>query len=90
MVKIEVTDGAESGMVCVSDTGIGIPEEELPLVFERFYRTDKSRSRKLGGAGIGLTIVKSIITAHGGSVAAESQPDGGSCFTVCIPKRGQA
>lgn len=90
MVKIEVTDGAESGMVRVSDTGIGIPEEELPLVFERFYRTDKSRSRKLGGAGIGLTIVKSIVTAHEGTVTAESQADGGSCFTVCIPKRGRA
>ena len=85
-VNVEVSDTQDSGVVKVSDTGIGIPEQELPLVFERFYRTDKSRSRKLGGAGIGLTIVKSIVTAHGGAVSAQSHGEGGSCFTFKIPK----
>lgn len=85
-VNVEVSDTQESGVVKVSDTGIGIPEEELSLIFERFYRTDKSRNRKLGGAGIGLTIVKSIVLAHEGTVSAQSHTDGGSCFTVKIPK----
>jgi len=84
-VKLEVIDAQDNGIVRVSDTGIGIPEQELPLVFERFYRTDKSRNRKLGGAGIGLTIVKSIVTAHEGAVSVESDAER-SCFTVSLPK----
>lgn len=76
------------GVVKVTDTGIGIPETELPLIFERFYRTDKSRNRKSGGAGIGLAIVKSIVAAHGGTVTAESVKEQGSCFTVSIPMEG--
>uniref|UniRef100_UPI003260DF57 sensor histidine kinase n=1 Tax=Clostridium sp. NkU-1 TaxID=1095009 RepID=UPI003260DF57 len=75
-------------MVKVKDTGIGIPENELPLIFERFYRTDKSRNRKSGGAGIGLAIVRSIVAAHNGTVTAESIKEQGSCFTVSIPKEG--
>ncbi len=85
-VNIKVSDTQDSGVIKVCDTGIGIPEKELPLVFERFYRTEKSRNRKYGGAGIGLTIVKSIVIAHGGTVSAQSHADGGSCFTVKIPK----
>lgn len=85
-IEVTVSDTPDSGIVKVSDTGIGIPEQELPLVFERFYRTEKSRNRKLGGAGIGLTIVKSIVTAHEGTVSVESYGDRGSCFTVRIPK----
>ncbi|QIB69672.1 HAMP domain-containing histidine kinase [Aminipila butyrica] len=85
-VTVEVLDQSDCGVVKVTDTGIGIPEQELPLVFERFYRTDKSRNRKLGGAGIGLTIVKSIIAAHAGTVSAESDASGGSSFTIRIPK----
>jgi two-component system sensor histidine kinase BaeS len=86
-ICIEVRDSAASAVVAVKDDGIGIPENELPLIFERFYRTDKSRNRQTGGAGIGLTIVKSIITAHGGTVTVDSHPDQGSCFTVTLPKR---
>jgi signal transduction histidine kinase len=85
-IEIEVRDALNSGVFKVRDNGIGIPSDELPLVFERFYRTDKSRSRKSGGVGIGLAIVKSIVTAHGGSVSAESVSERGSCFTVSIPK----
>ncbi len=87
-IGIEVYETDRLGIVKVTDTGIGIPETELPLIFERFYRTDKSRNRKSGGAGIGLAIVKSIVNAHGGTVTVESIKEQGSCFTVSIPKEG--
>lgn len=87
-IGIKVYETDRLGIVKVTDTGIGIPETELPLIFERFYRTDKSRNRKSGGAGIGLAIVKSIVNAHGGTVTAESIKEQGSCFTVSIPKEG--
>jgi signal transduction histidine kinase len=85
-IKVVVTETPKDGVIKVIDNGIGIPERELPLIFERFYRSDKSRDRKTGGAGIGLAIVKSIVTAHGGRVVAESTVEQGSCFTVSIPK----
>lgn len=70
----------------IKDSGIGIPEDELPYIFERFYRADKSRNRLTGGSGIGLTIVKSIIEAHGGSISVESRLGEGSCFKIILPK----
>lgn len=72
-------------IIKVADKGIGISEEELPLIFERFYRSDKSRDRETGGAGIGLTITKSLVEAHGGKIEAESRLNEGSCFTVILP-----
>ncbi|SEA99446.1 Histidine kinase-, DNA gyrase B-, and HSP90-like ATPase [Pseudobutyrivibrio sp. ACV-2] len=69
----------------VEDTGIGISKEEQPRVFERFYRTDKSRTRKTGGAGIGLTITKAIVQAHHGTILVESEPGNGSKFIVTLP-----
>ncbi len=87
-IGIKVYETDRLGIVKVTDTGIGIHETELPLIFERFYRTDKSRNRKSGGAGIGLAIVKSIVNAHGGTVTVESIKEQGSCFTVSIPKEG--
>jgi signal transduction histidine kinase len=87
-IGILVYETKGCGIVKVKDTGIGIPENELPLIFERFYRTDKSRNRKSGGAGIGLAIVRSIVAAHNGTVTAESIKEQGSCFTVSIPKEG--
>jgi signal transduction histidine kinase len=85
-VRVRVADTPENGSFSVEDDGLGISEEDLPLIFERFYRTDKSRCHKTGGAGIGLTIVKSIVAAHEGTVSAESRVEEGSRFTVTLPK----
>lgn len=70
----------------VQDTGIGISPDDLPHIFDRFYRGDPSRSRSTGGSGLGLAIVKHIITRYGGEVKVESKLNNGSCFTVLIPK----
>ncbi len=85
---IRVTWGYENGAVCmdVSDTGIGIPEADLPRVFERFYRVDKARSRELGGTGLGLAIVKHLIEAMHGSVQARSRLGQGTTFRVRLPR----
>jgi two-component system, OmpR family, sensor histidine kinase BaeS len=85
-ICITVQDTPENGQITIEDNGIGIPKDELPLIFERFYRTDKSRNRKTGGAGIGLTIAKTLVTAHGGNITAESELDQGSRFTISLPK----
>lgn len=85
-ISIFIQDMPRAALLIVEDTGLGIPEAELPFIFERFYRADKSRNRGTGGAGIGLAIVKSIVLAHGGTVTAENCTDGGSRFTVTLPK----
>jgi two-component system phosphate regulon sensor histidine kinase PhoR len=71
--------------IAIRDNGIGIPKEDLPRIFERFYRVDKGRSKELGGTGLGLSIVKHLIQAHGGRVWAESQLDEGSTFYLTLP-----
>jgi two-component system, OmpR family, sensor kinase len=75
----------ESAEIAVSDTGVGIPPEALPRIFERFYRVDGARSREAGGAGLGLCIVKTIAEAHDGRIEVQSTPGVGSTFTVVLP-----
>jgi two-component system sensor histidine kinase SenX3 len=85
--KVEVVGGSEGSeiTISISDTGIGIPEEKIPRIFERFYRVDKARSKATGGTGLGLSIVRHIAQNHGGRVTVESSPGEGSTFTVFLP-----
>ena len=82
-IKVGTTD--EIAVIEVEDNGVGIPAEALAHVFERFYRVDKARSRQMGGSGLGLSIVKSVCTAHGGNVTVESEEGRGSRFRVELP-----
>jgi two-component system sensor histidine kinase VicK len=84
---ITLTSSVRSGelRVGVEDRGPGIPREKLPRIFERFYRLDKARSRRLGGAGLGLPIAKTIVEAHGGHVEAVSRFGEGTKMTLCLP-----
>jgi two-component system phosphate regulon sensor histidine kinase PhoR len=86
--RIRVWGGPDGGQVAlaVEDNGMGIPEADLPRIFERFYRVDKSRSRDLGGTGLGLSIVKHIVQLHGGTISVRSAP-GGSTFTLRLPPK---
>jgi two-component system sensor histidine kinase BaeS len=74
-----------TAVIDVADTGAGISAEDLPRVFDRFWRAEKSRSRQTGGSGLGLSIVRKLAEAHGGTVSAASTPGAGSVFTVTIP-----
>lgn len=84
-VIVRAGESAGHWAVEVEDTGIGIPPEDLPRVFERFYRVDKARSRETGGTGLGLSIVKHVAETHGGSVQVESRPEHGTRFILRIP-----
>lgn len=74
-------------IIRVKDEGLGIPTEDLPFIFERFYRVDQSRDKETGGAGIGLTITKEIVEAHGGKITIDSNPGHGTDVVVSLPKR---
>lgn len=88
--KEKVTISAEKGkkafVINITDQGIGISQQHLPRLFERFYRVDKARSRKHGGTGLGLAIVKHIVQAHGGNVTVQSLPGKGSVFSIRLPQ----
>jgi signal transduction histidine kinase len=77
-------------IVQVADTGTGISPDDLPLIFERFWRGDKSRSRRTGGSGLGLPITRQLVEAHGGHLTAASTPGHGSVFTIWLPARQTA
>jgi two-component system, OmpR family, sensor histidine kinase BaeS len=84
--EINVTEKLKEIEISVKDTGIGISESDLPNIFERFYRADKSRNSETGGVGVGLTITKSIIEAHGGTITVQSQLGKGTEFLIVLPK----
>ena len=75
----------DDAILSVSDTGVGIPDDALPRLFDRFFRVDKARSRKSGGSGLGLSIVQSLVERNGGSISVSSKPGEGSVFTVRFP-----
>lgn len=86
--RVDISSGESNShvMVCIKDTGVGIPAEDIEHLFERFYRVDKVRSRATGGSGLGLAIAKEIVELHDGEILVESEPGKGSTFTVLIPK----
>jgi two-component system phosphate regulon sensor histidine kinase PhoR len=90
MVTVQAERDEESWRLQVADTGIGIPKEDLPRIFERFYRVDKARSRASGGTGLGLAIVKHLVEVHKGTIHVESQVGEGTTFTLTFPLQDAA
>jgi signal transduction histidine kinase len=90
--RVDVSLAAENGEVVldVRDTGLGIPQRDLPRIFERFYRVDRARSRETGGTGLGLSIVRHVVENHGGRIIVESELGRGSRFEVRLPAAAQA
>ncbi len=87
--QVHVGVAAENGaaVLTVTDTGMGIPPDALPHIFDRFYRVDEARSRSEGGSGLGLAICKTIVEAHGGTITARGEPQGGTTIEVRLPRR---
>ncbi len=85
-ITLSVVEGEKHFMLNVADTGIGIPLDDQPYVFDKFYRADTPKVNQIEGTGLGLSIVKSVVEKHGGRVWVDSQPDQGSTFTVLLPK----
>jgi two-component system phosphate regulon sensor histidine kinase PhoR len=84
-VKVTAYQREKNIFISVKDTGIGIPKKDIPRLFERFYRVDKARSRKVGGTGLGLAIVKHIVIAFEGEIKVKSEEGKGTEFLVRIP-----
>jgi len=88
-VTLSLTTDKRNAVIKVSDTGIGILPDDLPHIFERFYRADRARSRDRGGSGLGLTIVQNIVQEHGGNIEVESTPGRGSTFILNLPRASE-
>ncbi len=84
-VSVNVWNAGNKVHVIIEDTGVGIPEKDLPLVFERFHRVEKSRSRKLGGTGLGLSIVRNLVELQNGTISVSSQVGKGTRFQLSFP-----
>jgi signal transduction histidine kinase len=87
-IRVAVGGSADRAWITFADQGPGIPAEERDRIFERFYRVDKARSREQGGAGLGLSLVRWGVEAHGGRIEVASEPGMGSTFTIVLPVRG--
>lgn len=85
LVRVQTCRDGAAACLQVCDEGVGIPPEDLPHIFDRFYRADKARSRQAGGSGLGLSICKLLVERHDGTIAAESRPGESSTFTVTLP-----
>lgn len=85
-IKVQVKNRSDQCQIIVRDSGIGIPPEKAVHIFEPFYRVDTSRSREIGGAGLGLAITKDIVQQHGGTICYQACDTGGSCFMITLPK----
>ena len=84
-ITVSVGNESNHAVIKISDTGIGIPQDSIPHLFDRFYRVDTARSRSVGGNGLGLSIVKAIVDMHHGSIQVNSKINEGSTFTVILP-----
>jgi heavy metal sensor kinase len=87
-VRVVLAHEGNEAVLRVADSGIGIPEDELPRIFDRFYRVDRARTRSRGGAGIGLSITRWVVEAHGGEISVKSRVGSGTTFTVRLPDAG--
>ena len=84
-LSVELSRVADDAVICIRATGVGIPEDALDNIFERFYRVDKARSRKSGGSGLGLSIVQNMVQRNRGRIEVSSTVGKGTCFTITFP-----
>jgi signal transduction histidine kinase len=89
-VEVRISHFSDESFLEVRDTGVGIAEEDIPHIFERFYRADKGCSRETGGIGLGLSIAQAIADDHAAHIVVRSRGNGGSSFRVLFPARGPA
>jgi signal transduction histidine kinase len=84
-IRVKLYEKNNDACIDVKDNGVGIPDDKLPFIFERFYRVDYARTKDLMSTGLGLAISKELVEAHGGKITATSIENVGSCFTITLP-----